>query len=361
MLSKVFVFRKSGLFLLFLAALSIEIEAQTVRDDYQYTAAFLDIPLGARALALGGQFTPIDNIDGTAFFWNPAAVSATKGNVISTMYSNQFGTIGSPLSNYFHIGYSHELSSGFGFSVNWIRNSVSNIPLTGAIDPTQGFDQIIQRVKNGEFNLGEFNNADDALFLTFGKNLLSQVDFGWQYFKVPIEIPIGLTIKYINQSFGGNPNVDYRGSGIGVDLGTLFKMNLGQLFKTQAVGDFALGFTIRDLFNTPVSWNTFLGTRSTIQRSFLVNLSYKQQLNFISSSLLVSYTFNSKYQGENSIGVEYKFQDIVTLRAGTLEGNFTIGAGIAIIQAVYIDYAYQANDLGGPHRVGLTMNLAKLF
>jgi hypothetical protein len=40
-------------------------------QEERYAAAFLDIPLGVRALGVGGQFTPIDTKTGLPSFGTP--------------------------------------------------------------------------------------------------------------------------------------------------------------------------------------------------------------------------------------------------------------------------------------------------
>lgn len=329
-------------------------------ENSKYAAAFLDIPVGVRALGLGGQYTPIDNVDGTAFYWNPAGVGLVKDKVITSLYSNQFGSLGDPLSNYLYIGYAQEIGNGVGVSVNWIRNSISDIPLTDAIDA--GTD-IGEQLRSGELlnNGATFSNSDDAIFISIAKNIATTVDFGWQYFDLPIEFPVGITFKYINQGFSGNSRVDYSGTGVGIDIGTMLKFNLGKFVANPTYGDLAIGVTARDVFNTPVSWDTELKTKATIKRSFLFSFSYKQPLPFISSSLLFALTRDTKYDGLTSWGVEYKFRELIALRIGSYDQNLTLGAGLFLVQALYIDYAYQFSDLGGAHRVGLTFNLSRLL
>lgn len=329
-------------------------------ENSKYAAAFLDIPVGVRSLGLGGQYSAIDNVDGTAFYWNPAGVAFAKDRIVTSLYSNQFGSLGSPLSNYMYIGYTQGIGNGVGVSVNWIRNSISDIPLTSAIDA--GID-IGEQLRSGQLlnNGATFSNADNAVFVSIAKNLATSVDFGWEYFDLPIELPVGITFKYINQGFSGNKQVEYSGSGVGVDIGTMLKFNLGKFVSNPTYGDVALGITLRDLFNTPVSWDTELKTKSTIDRSFLFSFSYKQPLMFISSSLLFSISQDTKYSGLTSWGFEYKFRELVALRLGSYDKNLTLGAGLFLLQAFYVDYAYQFNDLGGTHRVGLTLNLSRLL
>ncbi len=328
-------------------------------ENDSYVAAFLDIPVGVRSLGLGGQFTPIDNHDGSAFYWNPAAVSFTEGKVLTTFYANQFGSIGDPLSDFFFIGYAQQLSKGFGLSISWIRNGITNIPLTESLDLNQS--DIGQVLRSQSLVNGSFSNTDDAFVLTLARNIASSVDFGWQYFDLPIELPIGINFKYINQSFSGSPEVEYAGSGVGIDFGAMLKFNLGDFVSNEAYGDMAIGATVRDLFNTPVSWNTDLKTKATIERSYLLSFSYKQPIGFINSSLVFLISQDSKYDNITSLGMEYKFQDIIALRIGSYDENLTLGVGLHLLQAIYLDYAFQSHELGDPHRVGVTANLADIF
>lgn len=344
-----------------LMSLALLMSSYAVAQEERYAAAFLDIPLGVRALGVGGQFTPIDNKDGSAFFWNPSALALIKGKYISTMYSNQFGSIGNPLSNYFHIGYSQDLGTGIGASFNWIRNSIANIPLTD--EPTGSRGDYFRQIRAGILDNGgaTFSNNDDALFLSIAKTLINTVDFGWQYFRLPIEIPLGVTFKYVSQSFGGDRRVSFSGNGVGVDIGTLIKFKLGDFVGRQIFGDLVFGLTVKDLFNTTIAWNTDLRTRAAIPRSFLIHGSYKQPLEFLYSSVILLITRDTKYEGLTSLGLEYRFRDLLALRIGSYDRNLTLGAGIFLFRAFYIDYAYQSSELGAPHRIGLTVNLAEFF
>ncbi len=349
--------KKQALFI----SLVLIVVSQAMAQEERYAAAFLDIPLGVRALGVGGQFTPIDNKDGSAFFWNPSALALIKGKYISTMYSNQFGSIGNPLSNYFHIGYSQDLGPGIGVSLNWIRNSIANIPLTD--EPTGARGDYFRQIRAGilDNNGATFSNNDDALFLSVAKTIINIVDFGWQYFRLPIEIPLGVTFKYVSQSFGGDRRVSFSGNGIGVDIGTLIKFKFSDFVGKQLFGDFVFGVTVKDLFNTTIAWNTDLRTRAAIPRSLLIHASYKQPLEFLSSAIIVLVTRDTKYEGLTSLGAEYRFRDILALRIGSYDRNLTLGAGLFLFRAFYIDYAYQSSELGAPHRIGLTVNLAEFI
>lgn len=348
--------------LIFTGSLPQRAQAQ---DDSRYAAAFLDIPLGVRALSLGGQYSPTDNTDGSAFYWNPAAVSLTQDKLISTMYSNQFGKLGDPLSSYLHIGYTMGLGKGVGVSFNYIRNSISNIPYTTDPSPNGGTGLTKEQIDNlflGLNNTGvNFSNADNALYISIAKNLATNIGFGWQFFSVPVEIPIGVSFKYISQGFSGTEAVRYGGTGIGIDAGAMLKFKVGDFVGSSTYGELAFGATVKDLFNTPIAWNTPLKVKNSIERATLLSFSYQQPLNFLASTLTGLYTRNFKYDGITSLGLEYRFRDIIALRLGSYNRELTFGAGISAFRALYIDYAYQYSELGSPHRIGLTLNLSRLL
>ncbi|MDW8436445.1 MAG: hypothetical protein RMM16_00230 [Chloroherpetonaceae bacterium] len=330
-----------------------------------YAAAFLEIPLGARSLALGGQFTPIDNHDGSAFYWNPSAVALVEGQLVSTMYSNQFGTLGDPLSHYFHLGYSQNLGGGVGLSFNWIRNSVPNIPLneSAQLNPNDPFD--FQGIVSGRYNVGKFSNASDAIFITFAKNLFSRINFGWQYFNLPVDVPIGISFKYVREGFSGNRLNEFVGSnsvagtGIGVDIGATLRFNVNDFVGSKSLGMMAIGFAIRDLFNTPITWNTpdKGNNKAAIPRATTLSLSYQQPLPFLSSSVLGVISRDTRYKGVTSIGAEYRYRSLIALRVGSLDRQLTLGAGLSLIRGLFIDYGYQNSELGSPHRVSLSVRL----
>jgi len=342
-----------------IALLAICSTAKAGSDEY--TAAFLDIPLGVRALGLGGHYSPIDNYDATGFYWNPAAVGLVKGKIATTLYSNQYGSFNDPLTKYFYVGYTQDIGDGVGFAINWIRNSISDIPYAPNELDLTNTDDLLNRLESGDFVDGTFNNADDAIFVTIGKNIATSVDFGWQYFNLPISLPVGITFKYINQGFSGNSAVEYSGNGVGIDVGGLLKFNLGDFVSNKSYGDVAIGLTLRDIFNTPISWNTELKTKSSIKRSHLFSFSYKQPLKFISSSLLFLYSNTNKYDGLSSIGVEYKYRESFALRIGSYDKKATLGAGLFFNSAVFVDYAYNFHDLGGTHRVGVSVFLSRIL
>jgi hypothetical protein len=360
--------RRSTLLILIALVTSSSLKAQ----NSQYAGAFLNIPVGVRALGMGGIYVPTDNTDGAAFQFNPAGVSLVKDKTLTTMYSNQFGTLGAPLGDFFHIGYTQSLGNNTSFSLNWIRLGIQNISLNrGPSNATTDADiqELLQYLDNPDahYNIGTFSSTDDAFYLSIAKNFTFPLNFGWQYFSIPVEIPLGINFKLIREGFSGSQPLleggqnSYSGTGIGVDVGGMFKFKLSDFLNKPYYGEFAMSLTIKDIFNTPISWNTDTQTKENIKASTLFGLSYSQPLMFASSTILVSWNHFSKDNGGSNYGAEYRYKDLLALRAGVLEKNLTLGAGLVLFKAFYIDYAYEFHELGGPHRIGITVNLSRFF
>ena len=90
-----------------------------------------------------------------------------------------------------------------------------------------------------------FNDAEDAFIFTFAKMNHFDLDLGWQYFVLPMRIPLGLNLKYIRQSLG-----DATASGMGIDLGAQIGFGLDRLLDLEALGDFAAGLNLQNVGKT---------------------------------------------------------------------------------------------------------------
>lgn len=76
------------------------------------TAAFVDIGIGARPLALGGAYSAVAS-DVNAVFWNPAGLAEMQGKAVDFSYVNQFGLIAyNSLAAGFSLGQNHAAGLG---------------------------------------------------------------------------------------------------------------------------------------------------------------------------------------------------------------------------------------------------------
>jgi hypothetical protein len=150
-------------------------------------AVFLNIQVGARAMAMGGAFVASAN-DATALYWNPAGIAGMSKGEATAMHTNwladtdfDFGAVVIPL--------------GFGA----IGASITSLS-TG--------DMEVRTVERPE-GTGEFFSANDiAAGLSFAMNLTNQLS-------------IGFTAKIIRSSiFHESAN------SFAIDIGTMFTTEL---------------------------------------------------------------------------------------------------------------------------------------
>lgn len=320
--------------------------------EIRYSGSFLELGIGARAMGMGGAFVSIAD-DGSAFYWNPAGVSLLIRPELFGMYSSLFKS----LETHHHLGFTRPIYGGAGVSLNWIRLSVSDIPVypepkgTYAERRAEAKDfftwQELQTaglaLSGIPYDYGNFTN--DAFILTLAKLYKMDVDFGWQYFVFPTEIPIGLNVKFIRQSLFGQTS-----SGLGFDFGSMFKFGLDDLLDDNRLGKVSLAAAVNDIFNTRITWNTQSRHSGNIKRSWHIGGSYFQPITKINGKLLFSYALEKKYDIIHRLGFEYLYHDRLAIRFGLDDQQFTAGVGLQVF-IFNFDYAFKGHELGGSHRV----------
>ncbi len=318
----------------------------------KYAGSFLELGIGARAMGMGGAFVSIAD-DGSAFYWNPAGASQLIRAELSGMYASLFNS----LQKHHHIGFTRPIYGGAGVSLNWIRLNVSDIPAYP--DPVGTYD--VRRAEAKDFftwqelqaaglaltalpyDYSSFTN--DAFVLTLAKSYKADIDFGWQYFVFPTQIPVGINVKFIRQSLFNQTS-----SGLGFDAGAMFKFGIDDLFDDNRLGKFALALAIKDIFDTKLTWNTQTRSSGEIKRSLHMGLSYFQPISRINGKLILAYAFEKKYESFHHIGAEYLYHDRLAIRFGLDDQQFTAGIGL-LVMFFNVDYAFKGHELGGSHRI----------
>src|SRR5436190_219347 len=74
------------------------------RSQDSYAGSSMEIPIGARALALGGTFAGLAD-DPTGFRSNPAGVSLMEHKTLGMMYSSEYGAPGNGLADLWYAGF----------------------------------------------------------------------------------------------------------------------------------------------------------------------------------------------------------------------------------------------------------------
>jgi hypothetical protein len=321
----------------------------------KYAADFLNIPVGAKPLSMGGAFTAMAN-DESAFYWNPAGVSLLPNMTFGFMYSSEFGGLGSSLAQFYHAGFTLPMEST-SIALNWVRLSVGDMrfgPDLTNINITQERQRLVREYYGG--NATMFSDNEDALVLSVARNNKFEIDWGWFYFKQIIEVPIGINFKYISQKIGEYGS----SSGIGIDAGMMVKFSLGQFLLIPEIGKLGIGLNVTDLLDTKLNWST--ERQHEIPRKFIGGLAYTHEIPSI--NLVATMTTDLDFSDKRKVrmGFDAVYRDQVSFRAGLDRSLFTTGAGFEWQKKVKCDYSLLLhNDLGAVHRLSFGVNINKMF
>ncbi len=148
-------------------------------------ANFLNVPVGGKAISMGGAYTAISD-DPTALFWNPGAMSRVGKSDVYTSITNYFVD---SQHTWFGAQYMLTSSDAFGVSLNSL-NYGDWEPVTTVEEPD---------------GTGEFWQASDmSISLSYARNMTDRFS-------------IGASVKYINQQI-----YNESASTVALDLGLLF-------------------------------------------------------------------------------------------------------------------------------------------
>ncbi|MCK4591624.1 MAG: hypothetical protein KAT86_07700, partial [Candidatus Latescibacteria bacterium] len=192
---------------------------------------------------------------------------------------------------------------------------------------------------------GYFSDTEDALFFSFGKISRFELDFGWHYFVLPVEVPFGVNLKLVRQSVGGHSSAQ----AVGFDLGTMVRFGADKLFGVDFLGDVSFGLVFRDVANTVLVWET--KHSDVISHSTRWGLSYQQPLPDRGSQALI--VLGKDKQGFRT-GLEYQFSQQVATRVGFNHNGLCAGAGLGY-RIFHLDYAFVNQSLGPVHRLSGTV------
>lgn len=308
----------------------------------KFAAAFLEIGVGARSLGMGGAYVAVAN-DGTAFYWNPAGLALLERAELNFMYSANFGGLTDPLSSYNHAGLALPLPGEAALSINWIRLSVDDIPQY----PELSGDNLADRLRNPELRpngepIGFFGDTEEAFFFSFAKLNTFRVNLGWQYLSFPVEIPIGVNLKIIQQRLHTS-----KATGLGIDAGAMVRFGIGDLMDMDTLGKLGFGIHFQDVSGTTLTWTN--QHQDEIPLNFKWGFAYTQPIGWRGSELVLSWGRDSRYGGEHHFGVEYSLKSLF-FRFGSSAGSLTAGTGLRLWK-VRLDYAFLGYELGNVHRV----------
>ncbi|MCK4812760.1 MAG: PorV/PorQ family protein [Candidatus Marinimicrobia bacterium] len=302
----------------------------TAQDKIGTTAAnFLNIPIGGKAISMGGAYTAIAD-DPTALFWNPGAMSRTEHSDVYTSITNYF--VGAK-HTWFGAQYMLTSSDAIGVSLNSLN---------------YGDWEKVTTVENPE-GTGEYWQASDmALALTYSRNMTDRFS-------------IGGSIKYIHQQI-----YNETASTVAIDLGLLFITQFNGLQIGASIRNFggSLQMRGRDLLTQvdldPESEGnnenivSYLKTDEwAIPLTYVIGVSMPVIDKGFTKLLLAGDVMRSTNDAQTiNLGADLRIADIISLRAGyqslmkaERENGLTLGVGIDIEISGYsiiFDYGFQS-------------------
>ena len=309
--------------------------------DAKYTADFLTLGVGARALAMGGAGTALSD-NAYASYWNPAGLGHLTRYEVSFMHSTLNGQ-----DAYDYVGYIHPLKNRGAISVSWLRVGVDDIPITTL--------PVVSRpvgATNRPKVVGTFNSTDNAFLLASGWALPSFHG---------IDLHLGGTLKLLYMSGYRNTNA----IGGGADIGFVATTN------PEKPHQLTLGLQASDAFRTKLYWNTpppsadQTSHTETIPPHLKIGIATTHALRIFRSTLVFALDSYIKDGVELHGGAEWTLFDLLSLRVGFDERKgierirrLTAGVGLNLQfvtgAGAGLDYAFANHPaLGGSHRMSL--------
>ncbi len=277
-----------------------------VGDDAGRESPFA-VGVGARALGMGGAFTPVAS-DGTALFYNPSGLALLSYQEISFMHMSLFA--GTDL-NYASWVYPSTFLGGIG--IGYMRLSTDDIQTTS--------------------NFIEFETIDYAnsqFILSYGRAISER-------------LAVGASFKIVNQELGSISDF-----GTGADLGMSLRL----------YDNLYAGLMFRDLLQPTIELDSL---EEETPRSYLGGLALREHV--LSDQVSITAAIELEKITDRSIkvhtGAELWFQEAYALRAGYDRDNLSFGAGMRV-QRFRLDYAYKILDyIDDSHRFSLSLQIGK--
>ncbi len=318
---------KVGVFVAAASMIAGTVTAQQVTKVGTTAAKFLSIPVGARAVGMGGAFVAVAN-DASAMYWNPAGMAR----------------LGQSEAVFSHAAWIADMSFNYGGVVVPLDFGTVGVSFTSL-----SMGEMERTTENQPDGTGQFFTAGSfAVGVSYARALTD-----W--------FSIGGTAKYVNEHIWNSG-----ATGIGVDVGTLFTTpftgvkfgagisNFGQ--KMQITGDdLIVQKDISSNHGNNPNVNANLSTdQFDLPLLLRIGFSYEPIATEDEELILVIDAVHPNDNSESvSLGGEYNvFHRMLSLRAGykdigarDSEEQFSLGGGVKYeIQpgtTVKFDYAFQ--------------------
>jgi len=305
----------------------------------KYAGEFMKIPVGARAVGMGGAFSAVAD-DATSPFWNPAGMVYLPYKEAFLEHNEQFGSLvnhnfGSAV---WPMKSGDERRSAVGVSATWV--GVDDIPVTprpGGLRPGIDFldygrdgDPVTNDPgqNDGIWEPGErlLINSDD-LFMASSTDLAFGLSFARQRGR---HFAWGGQLKFVHSSLPDTiPGQHVTSFGAGLDVGMLY-------MPTDAV---TLSAVMHDLTTTYITWSN--GTRETVVPSLVTGsaITFNPGPNHaLTWGTDLAWDFEGRtldaeiklgaINADLRTGLEYWYRSTLALRSGVNGKDLDFGLGV---------------------------------
>ena len=307
-----------------------------ILNGQQYVADFARIDFGAKALASGNVFF-VNQGDLSAVRFFPADYSFNKSKRFMGSYISKFDG----LLEQAHAGYSHPLFDGYNISLNWNFSGVTNIPkyerliLGDDLTPTQKTPS------------GFFDNTNHVVSVTFSRLIHTKINLGWDYFKLPVEIPIAINTNYLKTDL-----YTASANGFTLDLSFGFKFNLGVLMKKKGLGDITFFTNIQNIIGGNLQWSEIVrrngakqSTVEPISKQTHFGVQFAQSSLKYKMDLLLGFQYETLYSTSH-YGFSFIYDKTYELRFGIDEKDAAFGLGVNFFSVSIFASMKPKHDLG---------------
>ncbi len=314
----------------------------------KYAAEFLKIPVGARAVGMGGAFAAIAD-DATSPFWNPAGMVYLPYKEAFVQHAEQFGSLVNHnfASAVWPMKSGEDRRSAFGVTLTWV--GIDNIPITprpGGLAPGDwldfGTDNDPTTPGNGQGN-GVWDPGErllitsDDLFMASSADMAMSISYARQRGR---HWAWGGTVKFVRQSLPDTlPGEHVTSFGAGLDAGALYMPN-------DAI---TLGAVLHNLTTTYLTWSN--GTREQVNPNLTTGASfnfYPAQGHALTWGTDLAWDFEGRrldsqlkmgfLNADLRTGLEYWYRSTLALRSGLNGKDLDFGAGVRY-RHFGVDYA----------------------
>jgi hypothetical protein len=304
----------------------------------KYAGEFLKIPVGARAIGMGGAFTAVAD-DATSPFWNPAGMVYLPYKELFLEHNEQFGNLvnhnfGSAV---WPMKSSEERRSAFGISATWV--GIDDIPITPRPSGLQAGDWLDYGTDNdpttpgsgqgnGVWDPGErLLITSDDLFMASSNDLALGLSYARQRGR---HWAFGGTVKFTRSSLPDTlPGEHVTSFGAGLDVGVLY-------MPTDAV---TLSAVMHDLTTTYITWSN--GTRELVAPNLVTGSGfnfYPGTNHALTWGTDLAWDFEGRkldaqiklgaLNADLRTGMEYWYRHTLALRGGVNGKDLDFGVGV---------------------------------